>query len=77
MTRCAVFAAESAELTFWTQVEEAMKVFDKDGSGSLDFAEFVVMFCKSEAFKFRVRTALIHCHFPLLALTTNCRYRKK
>jgi hypothetical protein len=38
-----------------------MKVFDKDGSGSLDFAEMVVMFCKSEAFKFKVIAAPILC----------------
>jgi len=49
------------------QVEEAMKVFDKDRSGSLDFAEFVTMFCEAENFKFKVK--ILHGLLTLPALT--------
>ena len=30
-----------------------MEVYDADGSGSLDFEEFVVMVCTSDQFKFK------------------------
>ena len=30
-----------------------MKVFDYDGTGTLDFSEFVQMFCTSDEFKFK------------------------
>ena len=39
------------------QVDRAFAVFDEDGSGALDFREFVNMMCKSEEFKFKLTNA--------------------
>ena len=40
------------------EVEDAMVRYDGDSSGTLDFFEYVAMFCQAEEFKFRVPKSL-------------------
>jgi len=53
------------------EVAAAMSVYDKDKNGSLDFREYVEMFCISEEFKFKMTQEMKQQVLELLQIKTH------